>query len=290
MAWTLSWLICAVPVSSTDLPAGPGNLVQPAQLGLRAVGEQRSRAADGEKCAALCRPGGAEGGPTRARQRRCRRGRDRRHVRHPGQIRCIAAQISAGRPWASGMTTLTAVAESSAKSLRNWSPTWRAEAECGSTRSSGKPHRTPRNGVPNSISSVTTASPIGTARRITNLVERYQNSCSTGRATGSGRPRRRRTSRRTSSAFSRSPEQHDGRRRHHDRRDRGEGDGGDTAHSRTTSGSASGTGSSRPSTARPSSPRTTRCVPRSPWCGSAPRRGAAPSAISSRNRLTMSKV
>ena len=50
-----------------------------------------------------------------------------------------------------------------------------------------------------------TASPIGTARAITNFVERYQNCCSTGRRTGSGRFRTRRASRRTSSESSRSP-------------------------------------------------------------------------------------
>src|ERR1700686_4425769 len=45
------------------------------------------------------------------------------------------------------MTMVTAVSELSTKLLRNWSPTWWAAAERGSTRSSGKPHLTPRNGV-----------------------------------------------------------------------------------------------------------------------------------------------
>ncbi len=45
---------------------------------------------------------------------------------------------------------VTAVSELSTKSLRNWSPTWWAAAERGSTRSSGKPHLTPRNGAPSS--------------------------------------------------------------------------------------------------------------------------------------------
>ena len=49
------------------------------------------------------------------------------------------------------------------------------------------------------------AAPIGTDRRITALVERYQKSCSTGLATGSGRPSARRSQRRMSSAFSRPP-------------------------------------------------------------------------------------
>jgi hypothetical protein len=40
---------------------------------------------------------------------------------------------------------------------------------------------------------------------MTNFVERYQNSRSTGGWTGAGRLRMRRRSRRTSSAFSRSP-------------------------------------------------------------------------------------
>ena len=63
----------------------------------------------------------------------------------------------------------------------------------------------PRNGAPSSSSSATIASPTGTARRITNFVERYQNICSTGLRAGSGRLSSRRHSRRTSSASSRSP-------------------------------------------------------------------------------------
>ena len=41
---------------------------------------------------------------------------------------------------------VTAVSELMTKSSRIWSPTWCAEAEVGSTRSSGKPHLTLRNG------------------------------------------------------------------------------------------------------------------------------------------------
>ena len=47
--------------------------------------------------------------------------------------------------------------------------------------------------------------PIGTARRMTNLVDRYQNNSSTGLATGSARPSTRRSQRRMSKEFSRSP-------------------------------------------------------------------------------------
>ncbi len=50
-----------------------------------------------------------------------------------------------------------------------------------------------------------TAAPIGTARRITKVVERYQNICSTGLRTGAGRRKTRRASLRTSSASRRSP-------------------------------------------------------------------------------------
>ena len=135
---------------------------------------------------------------------------------------------ASGTPLMSGMTTLTAVAESLAKSLRNWSPTWRAEAESGSTRSSGKPHRTPRNGVPTSNSSATTASPMGSARRMTNFVERYQNCLLDGLA---DRLRAAEHAARQPAHVQRIqpvPEQHDGRGRDHDRRDRGERDGGDS--------------------------------------------------------------
>src|SRR5271168_3401500 len=103
------------------------------------------------------------------------------------------------------MTTGTAVAESSVKSRRNWSPTAWDEADFGSTRSSGIPHFTPRNGSPSISNSATTARPTGTANRITNLVDRYQKSFSTGLCSGSGRPSIRRPSLRTSSASSRGP-------------------------------------------------------------------------------------
>ncbi len=64
------------------------------------------------------------------------------------------------------MTTGTSESESMAKSARSKSPTWWAEADFGSTRSSGKPGRTPRNGAPSTPSNTTTASPIGTAWRV----------------------------------------------------------------------------------------------------------------------------
>src|SRR5580693_4820335 len=67
------------------------------------------------------------------------------------------------------------------------------------------PHFTPRNGSPSISSNATTARPIGMARRVTNLVDRYQNNCSTGLRTGSGRPSIRRPSLRTSKASTRGP-------------------------------------------------------------------------------------
>ena len=100
---------------------------------------------------------------------------------------------------------MTFFAESTAKLLRSSSPIWRADADAGSTRSSGKPHLMPRNGAPSTNKSAMIASPIGTARRITNLVERYQNVSSIGRRTGSGRLKTRRVNRRTSRESSRSP-------------------------------------------------------------------------------------
>ena len=100
---------------------------------------------------------------------------------------------------------MTLRAESTAKSLRSSSPTWRADSDCGSTRSSGKPHLMPRNGAPSTSSSATIATPIGTARRITNFVDRYQKFCSIGLRTGSGLRKIQRASRRTSSESNRSP-------------------------------------------------------------------------------------
>src|SRR5207302_9801285 len=76
---------------------------------------------------------------------------------------------------------------------------------------SGMPHFTPRKGTPSTNSSATTANPIGTARRVTNWVHRYQNSCSTGLGWASDvcwgfeRLNILRASRRTSSASSRGP-------------------------------------------------------------------------------------
>lgn len=71
------------------------------------------------------------------------------------------------------------------KSLFSMSATWRADAERGSTRSSGKPHFTPRNGTPSNSSSATTLSPTGTARRNTYFVDRYQNFSTSGLCAGS---------------------------------------------------------------------------------------------------------
>ena len=103
------------------------------------------------------------------------------------------------------MITGTSESESIAKSDRRRSPTWWADADFGSTRSSGNPGRTPRNGAPSTPSSTTTARPMGIACRATYFVERYQNCCSMGSTAGSGRRNALRSARRTSRASSRSP-------------------------------------------------------------------------------------
>ncbi len=59
--------------------------------------------------------------------------------------------------------------------------------------------------MPSNSNSATMARPIGTARRMTNFVERYQNWLSSGLSTGSGRLRILRSRRRMSSESSRSP-------------------------------------------------------------------------------------
>ena len=104
-----------------------------------------------------------------------------------------------------GMTTVTAEAGLLGNSSRSWSPTWRAEAESGSTRSSGNPHRTPRKGAPSTSSTAITGRLTKTTRRITNFVDRYQKNCCNGRRGGSGRRSSQRPNRRTSSASMRSP-------------------------------------------------------------------------------------
>ena len=92
-----------------------------------------------------------------------------------------------------------------AKLERSTSPTCRADADAGNTRSSEKPQFAPRNGAPSTRSNATTAAPIGIGRRITAFVERYKKLSSIGRGPGSGRPSSRRISRRTLSESSRSP-------------------------------------------------------------------------------------
>ena len=72
-------------------------------------------------------------------------------------------------PSVSGTTIVTAASKLWTKSRRNWSPTWCAEAVVGSTRSSGNPQRTPKNGAPSNNSNATPASPSGIALRITQL-------------------------------------------------------------------------------------------------------------------------
>ena len=152
-------------------------------------------------------PAAPDGGPTivAVDERATRRGH-RRDIVDAGQLRGVVDRGRAGRDsFGARQHDGDVRRESTAKSLRSWSPSSRAEADGGSTRSSGKPHLAPRNGTPSSNSSATTARPIGIDRRITTFVDRYQNSCSIGLGSGSGLPSMRRTSLRTSSESSRSP-------------------------------------------------------------------------------------
>ena len=153
-------------------------------------------------------------------------------------------------------------AESTAKSLRSWSPTWRADTDAGSTRSSGKPHLAPRNGAPSSKQqrddreSDRNRPAHDEFRRPVpeHLLDGLRRRLGSARAS-------RRNSRRTSRAVQPVAEQHDRGRSHHDGGDRGERDHGDAGIGERLAGSTSGTAPSRPSTARPSSPRTAPCGP-----------------------------
>jgi len=120
------------------------------------------------------------------------------------------------------MTTMTLRAESTAKSLRSSSPTWRADKDCGSTRSSGTPldakERRPKDQQQRDDRDAH-----GIARRITNFVERYQKFCSIGLRTGSGLLKTQRARARPASPAGRQaarslrapPRSRDGRERHH---------------------------------------------------------------------------
>src|SRR6266508_2612534 len=85
--------------------------------------------------------------------------------------------MSGRRPVGSPMpvaTTDTALDSSAAKPVRSASATCRLAAPAGSTRSSGSPNLTPRNGVPSSSRKATTTTAIGSGRRITPVASRCQ--------------------------------------------------------------------------------------------------------------------
>ena len=207
IASTLSRLTWAVPVSSDVTAAGAGHRVQAVELGLRRVGEQRRGAVDGEKGAAV-RPG--RWAPTAVRrsavdERAGRRGH-RRDVGHPRQVGGVSLDVAGADAVGVGMTTVTAVSELLAKSLRNWSPTWCAEAELRQHAVVGEtPLDTEERRAEQQQQRDDRPAPSGTARRMTNFVERYQNCLLDGRRAGSGRPSMRRARRRTSSESRRSP-------------------------------------------------------------------------------------
>ena len=153
IALTLSRLVCAVPPSSTARPSGPATACRRRSWASEVIGEERRRALDGEERAAL----------RLARWRRGRSDQGRRSTNVPigadtaetsgtrDRSAAYRAMSPSGTPSVSGMTTLTAVAESLAKSLRNWSPTWRAEADSAAPgrRESPTDHRgTARRAAP----------------------------------------------------------------------------------------------------------------------------------------------
>ena len=203
------------------LAAGGGTACSRSSWASERVGEQRRGAADGQERAAVLRSRSPPRAARRARRRRTSRpARTPTTRREPGTAPRRSGRDRAGvTPAASGITTVTLVAESTAKSLRSSSPTWRADADCGSTRSSGKPHLTPRNGAPSSSSNATTARPIGIARRITNFVQRYQNVCSTGLRHRLGPTEQPADQPAHVQRVEPVAEQHDRRGRHHDRGD-----------------------------------------------------------------------
>ena len=184
MASTLSRLICAMPVNSTGRPAGPGTACSRSSWVSRGVGEQRRGAADGQERAAVAPPRWPPtGGPTSVpADERARSALTPPKRRAPGTARRRSARdrpVSGRRRRGSRRSPRSPSCRRSRRATgrRPDAPT----PTCGSTRSSGKPHLTPRNGAPSTSSSATTARPIGSARRMTNFVDRYQNCCSIGR-------------------------------------------------------------------------------------------------------------
>ena len=180
--------------------------MQPIQLSFRCRRVQRRGGVDGQERAAVFQSRCGRGGPTSsAVDERAARRRHRRHVRHPRQLGGVAVQFVGVTPAMSGITTVTSVSGLTAKSERSSSPTWRADAEDGSTRSSGKPHLTPRNGAPSTSSSAMIASPTGIGAAHHGFRPAVPEGLLDRPRTGSGRPSSRRPKRRTSSASSRSP-------------------------------------------------------------------------------------
>src|SRR6201993_5590933 len=205
-ASTLSRLTCATPPISADRPAGPATSCNRLSWVSEACENSGAVLVTVRNALPSANPVAAAGGPIGFPPTNVPLGADTADTSGTRDKSAAYFSRSAGlKPRASGTTIGTAVAESCAKPLRKSSPTWCDDAERGSTRSSGKPHFTEKNGSPSSTSSAMTARPIGNQRRITNLLDRYQNNCSTGLCTGSGRLSTRRTSRRTSSASSREP-------------------------------------------------------------------------------------
>src|ERR1700738_980589 len=185
IAAALSRLICASPVTCTDLPPGGATACTPSSWASEASVNSGAVLPMVSNALASFIPVAAGGGPGTLPSTNVPPGADTADTSVTRDSDSAYWSSSAGgKPTASGMTTVTLVDESTAKLLRSSSPTCRADSDCGSTRSSGKPHLIPRNGAPSSSSRATIARPAGIDRRITNLVDRYQNICSTGLRSG----------------------------------------------------------------------------------------------------------
>ena len=81
--------------------------------------------------------------------------------------------------WAAGLPEVGATTSMAAESLEvNWvritSAAARVEYDAGSTRSSGWPNLTPRNGARRTRSRITMALAMGTGRRMTKVASRCQ--------------------------------------------------------------------------------------------------------------------
>ena len=206
IASTLSRFVCASPPNSTTRPSGVGTECIRLSWVSEASENNGSALPTVNNVLPDTSPVAVSGGPVKEPATKVPLGADTEFTSGI-RDRSAAYRSTAARPspTESIITIGTSESESMAKSDRNRSPTWCAEADFGSTRSSGKPGRTPRNGAPRTHSRTTTATPIGTARRITNFVERYQNCCSIGNVAGAGRPSIRRIATRTSRESRRSP-------------------------------------------------------------------------------------